>query len=101
MKKLEHIKNGWYVAFDQDEKYNNDLPKRYYFAQVKDILNKELVQTVWKQTYCSNGLEEFYAVPNYLVTRMLFNELQEDYNEYKPKNNNYRQSSGLSKEYYG
>ena len=101
MKKLEHIKNGWYVAFDQDEKYKNNLPKRYYYIRVKDILNKKLVQTIWKKTYCSDDLEEFYAVPNYLVTRMLFNELQEDYNEFKPENINYRPSSGISKEYYG
>jgi hypothetical protein len=99
MKKLEQIKNGWYIAFDQDEIYNNNLPQRYYFIRVKDILNKDLVQTYFKRVNCHNKLEEFYAVPNYLVNRMLFNQLQGDYNEFKPYN--HRPSSGISKEYYG
>lgn len=99
MKKLGEMKNGWYIAFDQNETYNNNLPKRYYMARAKDILNKELVQTYWKETYCSDGLEEFYAVPNYLVTRMILNEIQGDYNEFKPQHLNNTKGSRFSPGY--
>ena len=87
------------IALTCYEIYNNNLPQRYYFIRVKDILNKDLVQTYFKRVNCHNKLEEFYAVPNYLVNRMLFNQLQGDYNEFKPYN--HRPSSGISKEYYG
>jgi predicted nucleotidyltransferase component of viral defense system len=82
MKKLEQMKNGWYIAFDQEEIFTGKVPNKYYMAKAKDILDKDKVQTHLKFIKATNKWEEFFAIPNYLVSRMLWSETLGDYEEY-------------------
>jgi hypothetical protein len=71
MKKLESIPNGYFIAVDDSEPIETEIPKRFYIIKVEDILNSEKKSNVNK---FSNGKQEyFFKVPSVLVERYEWN----------------------------
>ena len=71
MKNFEAIPNGYFMVVDDSESID-EIPKRFYLIEVKDILSSEKASNVNK---FSNGkLEYFYKVPSHLVKRFKWDE---------------------------
>ena len=77
MKNFKAIPDGFFMAVDDSESIEKEIPERFYLIEVKDILNAEKTSNVNK---FSNGkLEYFYKVPSHLVKRYMWNEKTETY----------------------
>lgn len=80
LKKFEQIENGYYLAFDESEEFNDSLPKRLYGLDISIIKNHS---PKYKETKFNPGKKElFYQIPKNLIKRYKLDNLKGKYIEY-------------------
>ena len=78
--KFEQIENGYYLAFDESEEFNDGLPKRLYGLDISIIKNHS---PKYKETKFNPGKKElFYQIPKNLIKRYKLDTLKGKYIEY-------------------
>lgn len=77
MKKFESMPDGYFMAVDDSETIDTEIPKRFYLIKVKDILQSPKQSNVNK--YSDGKKEYFYKVPSHLVQRFQWDEQKGKY----------------------
>lgn len=80
LKKFEQINQGYYIAFDESEELNFDLPNRMYGIDISLIKQHK---PGYKETKFNPGKKElFYKIPKNLVQKYQYNKEEKKYVKY-------------------